>query len=50
MVGHWKPAVNASEILSSDSVSQVLKSLDHFAYAVIARMIVHGDMMKRMIN
>jgi hypothetical protein len=50
MVGQWKPAVNASKMISPDSVSQVLKSLDHFTYAVIARMIVHGDMMKRMIN
>jgi hypothetical protein len=50
MVGQWKPAVNASEMISPDLVSQVLKSLDHFTYAVIARMIVHGDMMKRMIN
>jgi hypothetical protein len=50
MVGQWKPANDASEMISSDSVSQVLKSLDHFTYAVIARMIVHGDMMKRMID
>jgi hypothetical protein len=50
MVGQWKPAVNASAMISPDSVSQVLKSLDHFTYAVIARMIVHGDMMKRMID
>jgi len=50
MVGQWKPAVNASAMISPDSVSQVLKSLDHFTYAVIPRMIVHGDMMKRMID
>jgi len=50
IVGQWKPATNASEMISPDSVSQVLKSLDHFTYAVIARMIVHGDMMKRMIG
>lgn len=50
MVSQWKPAANASEKISPDSVSQVLKSLDHFTYAVIARMIVHGDMMKRMID
>lgn len=50
MVSQWKPADNASERISPDSVSQVLKSLDHFTYAVIARMIVHGDMMKRMID
>lgn len=50
MVGQWKPAVNESGLISPDSVSQVLKSLDHFTYAVIARMIVHGDMMKRMID
>jgi len=50
MVGQWKPAANASEMISPNSVSQVLKSLDHFTYAVIARMIVHGDMMKRMIG
>jgi hypothetical protein len=50
MVGQWKPANDALEMISPDSVSQVLKSLDHFTYAVIARMIVHGDMMKRMID
>lgn len=50
IVGQWKPAVNASEMTSPDSVNQVLASLDHFTYAVIARMIVHGDMMKRMIG
>jgi hypothetical protein len=50
MVGQWKPADKASEMISPDSVSQVIKSLDHFTYAVIARMIVHGDMMKRMID
>jgi len=50
MVGQWRPAQCASELISLDSVNQVLKSLDHFTYAVIARMIVHGDMMKRMID
>jgi|GEM_PF-748535 len=50
MVSQWIPAANASETISPDSASQVLKSLDHFTYAVIARMIVHGDMMKRMIG
>jgi hypothetical protein len=50
IVGQWRPANDASETISPDSVSQVLKSLDHFTYAVIARMIVHGDMMKRMID
>ena len=50
MVSQWKPADNALEVLSPNAVSQVLKSLDHFTYAVIARMIVHGDMMKRMID
>jgi hypothetical protein len=50
MVRQWKPADNASEIIAPNSVSQVLKSLDHFTFAVIARMIVHGDMMKRMID
>lgn len=50
MVSQWKPADDASEMISPDAVSQVLNSLDHFTYAVIARMIVHGDMMKRMID
>jgi hypothetical protein len=50
IVSRWKPADNASKMISPDSVSQVLKSLNHFTYAVIARMIVHGDMMKRMID
>lgn len=50
MVGQWKPADYATEVISPDAVTQVLKSLDHFTYAVIARMIVHGDMMKRMID
>jgi hypothetical protein len=50
MVGQWRPADVATEVISPDSVSQVLTSLDHFTYAVIARMIVHGDMMKRMIS
>jgi hypothetical protein len=50
MVGQWRPANDAPEMISPDSVSQVLKSLDHFTYAVIARMIVHGDMMKCMID
>ncbi len=50
MVSQWKPADNALEVISPDSATQVLKSLDHFTYAVIARMIVHGDIMKRMID
>ena len=50
MVGEWKLAEHTSEVISPDALSQVLKSLDHFTYAVIARMIVHGDMMKRMID
>jgi hypothetical protein len=36
--------------IAPESASQVLKSLDHFTYAVISRMIVHGDMMRRMID
>jgi hypothetical protein len=50
MVNQWKLAADMPEAIATESVSQVLKSLDHFAYAVIPRMIVHGDMMKRMIN
>ena len=49
-VSHWKPAACAQLAIAPDSVSQVLNSLDHFTYAVIGRMIVHGDMMKRMID
>lgn len=49
IVGQWTPLVCAHEEIPSDSVSRVIKSLDHFTYAVIGRMIVHGDMMKRMI-
>lgn len=49
-VKHWTPATYATELIAPDSVTQVLNSLDHFTYAVIARMIVHGDMMKRMID
>jgi hypothetical protein len=50
MVSHWKPVFFAHETMSPEALTQVLKSLDHFTYAVIARMIVHGDMMKRMMN
>jgi len=50
VVEQWRPAAYASEAISPESVRQVLTSLDHFTYAVIARMIVHGDMMKRMIG
>lgn len=50
IVGQWKPVVITSGMIAPDSVIQLLKSLDHFTYAVIARMIVHGDMMKRMID
>ena len=50
MVSQWKPVFFAHETMSPEALTQVLKSLDHFTYAVIARMIVHGDMMKRMIH
>lgn len=50
MVIQWKRAAATPEVISPESLNQVLKSLDHFTYAVIARMIVHGDMMKRMIH
>lgn len=50
MVNRWRPVVDLQETIAPDSVIQVLKSLDHFTYAVIGRMIVHGDMMKRMID
>jgi hypothetical protein len=49
-VSQWTPADNRSGLISPDAVGQILKSLDHFTYAVIARMIVHGDMMKRMVG
>jgi hypothetical protein len=49
-VNQWKLAADMPEAIATASVSQVLKSLDHFTYAVIPRMIVHGDMMKRMID
>jgi hypothetical protein len=50
MVGQWKPVLYSDETMSPETLTQVLKSLDHFTYAVIGRMIVHGDMMKRMID
>lgn len=50
VVSQWKPAADMPEVIAPESISQVLKSLDHFTYAVISRMIVHGDMMKRMID
>lgn len=49
-VNQWKLAADMPEAIATASVSQVLKSLEHFTYAVIPRMIVHGDMMKRMID
>lgn len=49
-VNQWKLATDMPEAIATASVSQVLKSLEHFTYAVIPRMIVHGDMMKRMID
>lgn len=49
-VNQWTPAIYTPEVIAPDSVKQVLNSLNHFTYAVIARMIVHGDMMKRMID
>jgi hypothetical protein len=50
IVSQWKPAANMPVTIAPESVSQVLKSLDHFTFAVISRMIVHGDMMRRMID
>ena len=50
MVSHWKPVVDRQESIAAESVERILKSLDHFTYAVIGRMIVLGDMMKRMID
>ena len=50
VVSQWKPAAAMSEAIAPESLNQVLKSLDHFTYAVIGRMIVHGDMMRRMID
>jgi hypothetical protein len=49
-VTQWTPATYTPEVIAPDLVTQVLNSLNHFTYAVIARMIVHGDMMKRMID
>ena len=50
MVSQWKPVVDRQETIAAESVERILKSLDHFTYAVIGRMIVLGDMMKRMID
>ena len=50
VVSQWKPALDIPDVIAPESISQVLNSLDHFTYAVISRMIVHGDMMKRMID
>ncbi len=50
IVSQWKTAAKLPVFTAPESVSQVLKSLDHFTFAVISRMIVHGDMMRRMIN
>jgi hypothetical protein len=49
-VTQWTPATYTPEVIAPDAVNQVLNSLNHFTYAVIARMIVHGDMMKQMID
>lgn len=50
IVSQWTPVEYVKGAIAPDSLIQVLKSLDHFTYAVIGRMIVHGDMMKRMID
>jgi hypothetical protein len=50
MVSQWKPVISSDEAILPEARTQVLNSLDHFTYAVIARMVVHGDMMKRMID
>lgn len=50
IVNQWKPVFSVDETIVPEARTQVLKSLDHFTYAVIARMVVHGDMMKRMID
>jgi hypothetical protein len=50
IVSQWKPTAYAAEAIPPESASQALKSLGHFTYAVIGRMIVLGDMMNRMIK
>lgn len=50
IVNQWKPVALNHDAIAAESVKQVLASIDHFTHAVISRMIVHGDMMKRMID
>ncbi|MDO9025009.1 hypothetical protein [Zwartia sp.] len=50
IVSQWKPAALKHDAIAAGSVKQVLVSIDHFTHAVISRMIVHGDMMRRMID
>jgi len=50
LVEQWKPATINPDMLAAKSIEQVLHGIDHFTHAVIGRMIVLGDMMKRMIN
>lgn len=50
IVNQWTPASFNHQALKSDSVNAILHSIDHFTYAVIGRMIVLGDMMKKMIH
>ena len=49
IVAQWKPAALNQDTIAVDAINQVSKSIDHFIHAVISRMIVHGDMMRRMI-
>jgi hypothetical protein len=50
MASQWRLLAGSENVMAPDSVSQVLKSLDHFTHAVISRMIVLGDVMKRMMG
>lgn len=50
MISQWKPAALNRDALAVQSREQVLKSISHFTYVVISRMIVHGDMMRRMLD
>jgi len=50
IVKQWIPAQYDLKEIDARSVKEILHSIDHFTYAVIGRMIVLGDMMKRMLD
>ncbi len=50
IVKQWMPAQYNLKEIEARSVNDILHSIDHFTYAVIGRMIVLGDMMKKMIH